>query len=425
MEQESNITKRLLALTALGCGVYLSKEFYNWWRKRENEWRTERKGNDGYMRHPAYDSYPDLSIHNNLMARYLTPEVYEALKDKETPEGVTLEKVIQIGVRCPGMPWERASGVIAGDENSYHVFALLFDKIIKELHEYGPEEKHARNLDCSRIIKGMLDSKRVKSLRIKAHRSLRGFRLPAGCSREERREIEYVIRTALLRLQDEFEGEYISICDLSEGYKNRLAARMLLPDPTTPAITCSGRARDWPEARGIYLSHDKSFTVIVNEADHLQVVLLSKEKELATVFKKFTRGLSALEEELTRNGETFAWDGHLGFITSDPACLGTGLHVQVRLRLRRLSVDNRLHYVLKKLKLKRTRKGIPSIDIHKGDIYVCCFKTLGVTEVEMINTLIVGISTLLQLETLLENGEDIDRYIYTAARSGQVPLHSL
>lgn len=80
MGRETNI-KRVLVLTALGCGVYLSKEFCYWLWKREKNGKIGRKGDDNsYMRHPAYDRYPDLSVHNSMMARFLTPEVYEQLK---------------------------------------------------------------------------------------------------------------------------------------------------------------------------------------------------------------------------------------------------------------------------------------------------------------------------------------------------------
>lgn len=49
------------------------------------------------------NNYPDLSLHNNHMAKALTKEVYDLLKNRVTPNGFTLDNVIQTGVDNPGM----------------------------------------------------------------------------------------------------------------------------------------------------------------------------------------------------------------------------------------------------------------------------------------------------------------------------------
>lgn len=46
---------------------------------------------------PASADYPDLTKHNNWMAKCLTPEIYEKLRDKKTPSGYTLDECIQTG----------------------------------------------------------------------------------------------------------------------------------------------------------------------------------------------------------------------------------------------------------------------------------------------------------------------------------------
>ena len=46
---------------------------------------------------PASADYPDLTKHNNWMAKCLTPEIYEKLRDKKTPSGFTLDECIQTG----------------------------------------------------------------------------------------------------------------------------------------------------------------------------------------------------------------------------------------------------------------------------------------------------------------------------------------
>ena len=48
---------------------------------------------------------PDLTHHNNWMAKCLTPAIYDELKDKKTPSGFTLGQLIQTGVDNPGHPF--------------------------------------------------------------------------------------------------------------------------------------------------------------------------------------------------------------------------------------------------------------------------------------------------------------------------------
>lgn len=54
------------------------------------------------MNYSAEQEYPDLSKHNNHMAKVLTPAIYDRLRSKQTPSGFTLDDVIQTGVDNPG-----------------------------------------------------------------------------------------------------------------------------------------------------------------------------------------------------------------------------------------------------------------------------------------------------------------------------------
>ena len=55
-----------------------------------------------YKKFPAEEDFPDLSQHNNWMAKALTKEIYAKLRDKVTKNGYTLDDVIQTGVDNPG-----------------------------------------------------------------------------------------------------------------------------------------------------------------------------------------------------------------------------------------------------------------------------------------------------------------------------------
>ena len=106
------------------------------------------------------------------------------------------------------MPWQRASGIIAGDSESYEVFAPLFDAIIEECHGHKTKDFHPRDMDSRKIVDGQLNSDYVLSVRLHTRRSVRGYCLPAGCSRGTRRNLEGLIRTVFVRLGGEWrQGE--------------------------------------------------------------------------------------------------------------------------------------------------------------------------------------------------------------------------
>lgn len=51
---------------------------------------------------PAEEEYPDLTEHNNHMAKVLTLDMYKRLRQRCTPNGFTIDNVIQTGVDNPG-----------------------------------------------------------------------------------------------------------------------------------------------------------------------------------------------------------------------------------------------------------------------------------------------------------------------------------
>ena len=48
------------------------------------------------------EDFPDLTKHNNWMAKVLTPEIYAKYRDVVTPNGIAFDNVIQTGVDNPG-----------------------------------------------------------------------------------------------------------------------------------------------------------------------------------------------------------------------------------------------------------------------------------------------------------------------------------
>ena len=204
------------------------------------------------QKYSAEDDYPNLTNHNNHMAKALSLPIYSKLRDLVTPGGFTLDEVIQTGVDNPGHPFIMTVGAVAGDEESYSVFADLFDPIIESRHSgFKKTDTHKTDLNPGKLIGGDLDSDYVLSSRVRTGRCIRGLSLPPKCTRAERRKVERILVDALAKLNGEFKGKYYSLETMTpENQEQLIKDHFLFDKPISPLLTCAGMARDWPDARG-------------------------------------------------------------------------------------------------------------------------------------------------------------------------------
>jgi len=89
--------------------------------------------------------------------------------------------------------------------------------------------------------------------------------------------------------------------------------------------------REWPEGRGIFHNDSKTFLVWVNEEDQLRIISMQPGSDIREVFERLARGVGEIEKV-----SKFAHDDHLGYITSCPTNLGTGLRASVHIKLPKL-----------------------------------------------------------------------------------------
>ncbi|CAL8340349.1 unnamed protein product [Arctogadus glacialis] len=360
--------------------------------------------------YPPSADFPDLRKHSNCMAAALTPAIYARLRDQVTPQNWTLDQCIQTGVDNPGHPFIKTVGAVAGDEETYEVFAELFDPIIKDRHNgYDPRTmKHPTDLDASKITNGVFDEKYVLSSRVRTGRSIRGLSLPPACSRSERREVERVVVTALAGLKGELAGRYYGLGDMSDKEQQQLIDDHFLFDkPVSPLLTCAFMARDWPDARGIWHNHEKNFLIWVNEEDHTRVISMEKGGNMKRVFERFCTGLKQVEQLIHERGWEFMWNERLGYILTCPSNLGTGLRAGVHVRLPILSKDTRFSKILENLRLQK--RGTGGVDTAAtGDTFdISNNDRLGKSEVELVQQLVDGVNYLIDCEKKLEKGQEI------------------
>ncbi|NWZ58464.1 KCRM kinase, partial [Haliaeetus albicilla] len=374
------------------------------------------------LKFSSEEEFPDLSKHNNHMAKVLTPALYQRLRDKETPSGFTLDDAIQTGVDNPGgardmspmSHWELVP--CAQSPVPYWVPSAT-----PSARDMSPMS-HWELVPCPQSpvlhwVPGAMSS--VRALcpisRVRTGRSIKGYSLPPHCSRGERRAIEKLSVTGegpLNSLEGEFKGRYYPLKNMTEQEQQQLIDDHFLFDkPVSPLLLASGMARDWPDARGIWHNDNKTFLVWVNEEDHLRVISMEKGGNMKEVFRRFCVGLKKIEEIFKKAGHPFMWTEHLGYILTCPSNLGTGLRGGVHVRLPKLSQHPKFEEVLKRLRLqKRGTGGVDTAAV--GAVFdISNADRLGFSEVEQVQMVVDGVKLLVEMEKKLEQNQAIDDMI--------------
>lgn len=356
-----------------------------------------------------YDNYPVLTPkHRSLMAKHLTPEIYDKLKDRVTSTGYTLDQAIQTGIDTPHL----GVGVVAGDEESYETFKELLDLVIEGWHGYKPTDTHKTDIDPKKLKNGKIPDKYIISTRIRAGRSVRGLALPPGTSRGERREVERVLSKALSNLTSDLKGKYYPLAKMTKQEEQQLIDDHFLfqkPGGGT-LLTNAGAARDWPDGRGIFHNDEKTFLVWVNEEDHMRVIAMEDGGDIQRVFDRWSRGVSDVESVVKAEGREYMYDEHLGFLCTCPSNLGTGLRASVMIKLPYLAQNSERFYELCGLLGLQARgsKGEHSPPGPGGVYDVSNKARIGFSEVELVQTMIDGVWKLIELEEDVKAGKSID-----------------
>merc|ERR1712002_594667 len=151
------------------------------------------------------DPFPEIKSKHSLVAKYVTPSVWEKLSCAVTKtSGFSLAKAIACAVQFDN----QHCGIYAGDWDSYKVFADVFDPIIQEYHGIAPDATHTSDMDASKI-KGNIDpTAPVHSTRIRVGRSIDGFGLSPGITKEQRLGVENLMKKAFANLKGDLAGTY-------------------------------------------------------------------------------------------------------------------------------------------------------------------------------------------------------------------------
>ena len=348
---------------------------------------------------------PDLSAHTSLLAQVLKddPSIWDTYKDVATSGGITFAKCIK-----PGLEnfYGDGVGLIAGDEECYTTFGPAFDAVIAKRHGgYAADAVHKTGMDVEAIADAKLSEKYVLSVRLRTGRNLSGVNFPGATDVNAKQLVESAVVPALLAAGD---GEYSPLMG-SETYEPMPAGMgaaqedrlrddgLLFEEPDSAYAVSCGIEQDWPNGRGVFVNVAKTFMVWVNEHDHARVFSMTPGADVKGAFKTLFEGLSKMQAGVRAAGFEFAYSEHLGYISASPSNLGTCLRAAVMMNIPKFGAHADFNATLAKL-------GLVGVAGPGGKFEITTKQALGASEVEVANTLIVGVGQVIATEMALEGG---------------------
>jgi creatine kinase/arginine kinase len=331
----------------------------------------------------------------SLLCKHLTKEVFEALKDKKTANGFTLQDAIHSGVLNP----DSGIGVYAGDLESYTLFAKLFDPIIQEYHGFSPDDKHKSNFNPDMLNAPNPDPKGeyIVSTRIRVGRNVANLPLGPAITKEQRDQIEESVSQSLQAMQENLKGDYYPLTGMNDDTKATLISDHFLFKTGDRFLEAAGLNRNWPEGRGIYHNDEKTFLVWINEEDQLRVISMQMGGDILEVFTRLSTAIKEIEKKVA-----FSYSEHLGYITSCPTNLGTAMRASVHIKLPKLAQDMEAFKAITDKHFLQIRGIHGEHSESEGGIYdISNKRRLGVTEVECVQDMVDGVKELIAKEKSL------------------------
>jgi creatine kinase len=339
-------------------------------------------------------AFPDIRSKHSLVAKHVTKEKWDKLSGIVTKtSGFTLAKAIACAVDFDN----QHCGIYAGDEDSYIDFADVFDPLICEYHGLPADFKHTSDMDSSKITGNVNADVPVHSARIRVGRSIQGFGLSPGITKQQRVDVEGLMKNAFPKLTGDLAGTYYPLTGMDEKTRQQLVDDHFLFVSGDPNLKVAGMERDWPEGRGIFHNEAKTFLVWVNEEDQLRIISMQQGGDVKGVFERLAQGIKAVGDSVkAESGKDFLLSPKFGYIHSCPTNLGTGMRASVHVDLpgwTKESIDGlKARCEVLNLQPRGTRGESGGQTGHTYDI--SNKHRLGYSEIQLVQTMIDGVNTL-------------------------------
>jgi protein arginine kinase len=143
------------------------------------------------------------------------------------------------------------------------------------------------------------------------------------------------------------------------------------------------------EIAGVLLNDSNNISIMINEEDHIRLQVMENNFNLKEIYETAIKIDDVIEAKLN-----YAFDSKLGYLTSCPTNLGTGIRASVMVHLPALTLVKNINNIIETVnQVGMTIRGFYGEDSNAmGNIYQISNQiTLGLSEYEIINN-IVGVT---------------------------------
>jgi protein arginine kinase len=241
--------------------------------------------------------------------------------------------------------------------------------------------------DVSWLLDSGPDGDIAISSRIRLARNIQGFPFPVAATSGQLEQIQDAAELALKK-STVIGKKYLDfhMSDYSDIERQILLERRLI----------SSEFVKKDQHTSLFVKQDESCAVMINEEDHLRIQALCPGLQLLKVWEQINKLDLELEKSLP-----YAYDSQLGYLTSCPTNVGTGMRASVMLHLPGLVLSGKINAAIQGVnKLSMAVRGIfgEGTD-NRGNLFqVSNQSTLGESETQIIERLSAVIAQLVMHE---------------------------
>ena len=163
----------------------------------------------------------------------------------------------------------------------------------------------------------------VVSSRVRLARNVEGVPFPRRMRENDQATFDILLTGVKNAIGNDFEYNYYDMSALPDVSKQALMERHLISHDLM-ANSDNGKA---------IISRDQTISIMINEEDHIREQCLLPGYQLEAAYNK----INGLDDELSKNLK-FAFDERLGYLTSCPTNLGTGMRASAMMFLPGLTI---------------------------------------------------------------------------------------
>lgn len=224
----------------------------------------------------------------------------------------------------------------------------------------------------------MLNNNIVLTSRIRLARNLQGIPFPHMLNHEKSQEVINDIYNAITQNEINYENQFklIKLNDIEEPERLSMVEKHLISKEHTSNY----------QNAAVLINNKNNVSIMINEEDHIRLQVMENNFNLKEIYELASKTDDVIEERIT-----YAYDNKLGYLTSCPTNLGTGIRASVMLHLPALSLIKNIDNVTGTVnQVGMTIRGFYGEGSSSmGNIYQISNQiTLGLSEDEIINNII-------------------------------------